>query len=213
MPSPFTTAFILEDLADCRDWLSQALAAAFPGIAVTSAASLQEGRSQLAAGLRPDIALIDLGLPDGSGVELIAAFHRHSPATLCVVASIYDDDEHIFPALRAGARGYLLKDQSVAAIVRALTGMAAGEPPLSPVIARRVLSFFSPAEPEALADLTAREREVLGCIARGLTQAETAQALGISRHTVTGYVKEIYRKLNVSSRAEAALLARDMGLA
>ncbi|OYY94327.1 MAG: DNA-binding response regulator [Hydrogenophilales bacterium 28-61-23] len=204
--------FILEDLPESQVWLSEALTQSFPGIAIDTAYCLREAREKLQTGAMPDIALIDLGLPDGIGIELIEFIQRRSPATLCIVASIYHDDGHIFPALRAGARGYLLKDQPIAAIVAALTGIAAGQPPLSPAIARRMLSFFQPLA--ALPDpaLTERETEVLRLISKGMTQAETARLLGISQHTVAGYVKEVYRKLNVSSRAEAALLARDMGL-
>lgn len=208
------TGFILEDLPESQDWLGKALATSFPGIAIDSAGSLAEARDKLAAGAAPDIALIDLGLPDGSGVEIIELICRLHPATVCVVASIYDDDGHVFPALRAGARGYLLKDQPVTGIVQALNGIAAGDPPLSPAIARRMLAFFNgPATPpDQDAELTGRETEVLRLIAKGMTQAETARLLGISPHTVTGYVKDLYHKLNVSSRAEAALRARDMGL-
>lgn len=204
--------FILEDLPESQAWLGQALAESFPGIAIATAYSLQEARARLAEGPMPDIALIDLGLPDGSGVEMIEYIQRRSPATLCIVASIYDDDSHVFPALRAGATGYLLKDQPVAAIVAALQGIASGQPPLSPAIARRMLAFFQPAQSLPDPCLTERETEVLRLISKGMTQAETARLLGISQHTVAGYVKELYRKLNVSSRAEAALLARDMGL-
>lgn len=206
------TGFILEDLPESQAWLSEALTRSFPGIAIDTAYTLYEAREKLLAGAMPDIALIDLGLPDGSGVELIEFIQRRSPATLCIVASIYHDDGHIFPALRAGARGYLLKDQPVAAIVAALTGIAAGQPPLSPAIARRMLSYFLPGPSLPDPALTERETEVLRLISKGMTQAETARLLGISQHTVAGYVKELYRKLNVNSRAEAALLARDMGL-
>lgn len=206
------TGFILEDLPESQVWLSEALTQSFPGIAIDTAFSLGEAREKLQAGAMPDIALIDLGLPDGSGVELIEYIQRHSPATLCIVASIYHDDGHIFPALRAGARGYLLKDQPIAAIVAALTGIAGGQPPLSPAIARRMLSFFQPGPALPTPTLTERETDVLRLISKGMTQAETGRLLGISQHTVSGYVKELYRKLNVNSRAEAALLARDMGL-
>lgn len=208
------TGFILEDLPESQVWLSEALTQSFPGIAIETAFSVQEAREKLGAGVMPDIALIDLGLPDGSGVELIEFIQRRTSDTLCIVASIYHDDGHIFPALRAGAQGYLLKDQPVAAIVAALTGIAGGQPPLSPAIARRMLSFFQPGPVPTTPEptLTERETDVLRMIAKGMTQAETGRLLGISQHTVAGYVKELYRKLNVSSRAEAALLARDMGL-
>jgi DNA-binding NarL/FixJ family response regulator len=212
------TGFILEDLPESQAWLSEALTQSFPGIQIDTAFTLQEARERLGhspakgQSAMPDIALIDLGLPDGSGVELIEFIQRRSPTTLCIVASIYHDDGHIFPALRAGARGYLLKDQPVAAIVSALTGIAGGQPPLSPALARRMLSYFQPAQSLPDPCLTERETEVLRLIAKGMTQAETARLLAISQHTVSGYVKELYRKLNVNSRAEAALLARDMGL-
>lgn len=206
------TGFILEDLPESQAWLARAMAESFPEIVIETAYSLREAREKLATPPFPDIALIDLGLPDGSGVEIIELIQRQSPNTLSIVASIYDDDGHIFPALRAGARGYLLKDQPVAGIVDALKGIAAGEPPLSPAIARRMLAFFQPAPSTQEIALTARETEVLRLVAKGMTKAETARMLGISPHTVTGYVKDIYRKLNVSSRAEAALIARDMGL-
>lgn len=202
---------ILEDLDESRHWLSRALVESFPGICVAFSDTVAEAKRIIKAGARPDIALIDLGLPDGSGIEVIELIAQHSPTTLCVVASIFDDDKHVFPALRAGARGYLLKDQPVHIIVRALSGIAAGEPPISPAIARRMLNFFHlPIEAPPL--LTERETEVLQLVSKGLTQAESARLLGISPHTVSGYVKDIYRKLNVTSRAEAALRARDMGL-
>jgi len=204
---------VLDDLPESRAWLVEALQYSFPGIQAAGVGSMQEARAWLAQGVAPDIALIDLGLPDGSGVELIEELNRNTPGCLCIVASIYDDDRHIFPALRAGAHGYILKDQSSDDIVPLLQGIAAGRPPLSPTIARKILSSFRPPQIEnGDAPLTPRESEVLSIIAKGMTLAETAAMLGISRHTVDGYVKDIYRKLNVSSRAEAALSARRMGL-
>ncbi|MEW5902743.1 MAG: response regulator transcription factor [Pseudomonadota bacterium] len=206
------TALILDDVADSQAWLSQALNTAFPGLALHCTGSLAEARAWLAAHAAPDIALIDLGLPDGSGVELIAELNRRAPQTLCVVASIFDDNEHLFPALRAGAQGYLLKDQPLPQIVELLKGIAAGSPPLSPAIARKLLGHFQPAPQPELEQLTERETEVLRYIAKGMTLPETARLLGISAHTISGYVKNIYRKLNISSRAEAAMTARNLGL-
>ena len=209
------TGFILEDLPESQAWLGQALTSSFPGITLVTVETLGEARERLALAPGPDIALIDLGLPDGSGVEIIELIQRLYPATRCVVASIYDDNEHLFPALRAGARGYLLKDQPIASLGASLSGIAAGEPPLSPAIARRMLAYFNPVElsgADTPVTLTPRETEVLRMIAKGMTQPETAQLLGLSQHTVSGYVKDLYRKLNVSSRAEAALRARDLGL-
>lgn len=208
----FRHSFILEDLPESRQWLGQALAAAFPGIAIETAASIQEAGLALSFGSSPDIALIDLGLPDGSGVTIIEQIKKTRPHCLCVVTSIYNDDAHVFPALRAGATGYLLKDQPIAVIVQALQGIASGTPPISPAIARRMLAFFQPTAQPDVPLLTERETDVLRIIAKGLTQAECARLLELSPHTVSGYVKDIYRKLNVCTRAEAALVARDMGL-
>ncbi len=208
------TALILDDLPESRHWLEQALLQSFREIAINMAESVDEAQRLILRGYRPDIALIDLGLPDGSGIEVIQMINLRSPATLCIVASIFADDRHVFPALRAGARGYLLKDQPIEVIVRALKGIASGEPPISPAIARRMLDHFSPTQNKNpnKQPLTERETEVLQLIAKGMTLVESARLLGISQHTVTGYVKEIYRKLNVSSRAEVTLLAREMGL-
>ncbi|TPW11663.1 MAG: response regulator [Halothiobacillaceae bacterium] len=174
---------------------------------------MAEARAWLSHVPAPDIALIDLGLPDGSGIELIERLNGTSAATLCVVATIYDDDAHLFPALRAGARGYILKDQGRDEAARLLLGIAAGHPPLSPSIARKILaSFQAPLPDPQRPTLTPREHEVLRYISKGMTLSETAQLLQLSRHTVDGYVKEVYRKLNVSSRAEVALAAQRLGL-
>lgn len=213
MPLLYANAVIVEDLPESQQWLAQALNVAFPGIAIGVCSSIAEARTQLTQGPAPEIALIDLGLPDGSGVIVVDEIKRRFPSCLCVIASIFNDDAHVFPALRAGAMGYLLKDQPIEAIVAALQGIAGGTPPISPAIARRMLAFFQPPQvDQQLPALTERENEVLRLIAKGLTQAECARLLGLSPHTVPGYVKDIYRKLNVCSRAEAALVARDLGL-
>lgn len=214
------TALILDDLADAQAWLSEALYLVFPEIQLACSSNLAEARNWLRTHPAPDLALIDLGLPDGSGVELIAELNHISPQTVCIVASIFDDDKHLFPALRAGAQGYLLKDQPQAQIIELLRGIATGSPPLSPAVARKMLRFFQPhtdaehiavPQPE-YAPLTSRESETLRCIAKGFTLPETAKMMSIGTNTVSGYVKSIYRKLNVSSRAEAALQAKNMGL-
>lgn len=206
------SALILDDVADSQTWLSQALTAVFADITLHCTGSLVEARAWLATHPAPDIALIDLGLPDGSGVELIAELNRNAPQTLCVVASIFDDNEHLFPALRAGAQGYLLKDQPLVQIIELLKGIAEGHPPLSPGIARKLLGYFKPVPKQEYEQLTERENEVLRFIAKGMTLPETSRLMGISPNTIPGYVKNIYRKLNVSSRAEAALTAQQLGL-
>jgi len=206
------TALILDDVPDSQSWLRQALASVYSDITLSCVGNLAEARAWLGSHSAPDIALIDLGLPDGSGVEFISELNRKAPQTLCIVASIFDDDEHLFPALRAGAQGYLLKDQPLAQIVELLKGAAEGRPPLSPSIARKMLSYFQPVSQPKQEQLTEREIEVLRFIAKGMTLPETARLMGISVNTIPGYVKNIYRKLNVCSRAEAAVTAQQMGL-
>lgn len=203
---------VVEDLAASAQWLARVLAQAFPGIAAVTAGTLQEAR-EAAAKTAPDIALVDLDLPDGSGVDLIREFARAYPACHCVVATIYADDRHLFPALRAGAQGYLLKDQPFERVVAALQAIGGGEPPLSPAIAQRLLRMFADEQSSTEeARLTARERETLVLIAKGFRLPDVAQQLGVTRHTAAGFIKAIYRKLNISSRAEAALEAARMGL-
>ncbi|MES0873429.1 response regulator transcription factor [Sinimarinibacterium thermocellulolyticum] len=204
--------WVVEDLSAPAQWLQDILAAAFPGLTVHHAGSLAAARGLLRAYV-PDIALIDLGLPDGSGVELIRELTPHQ--CQCVVTTIYADDRHLFPALRAGASGYLLKDQPTDKVVRALRGIVSGEPPLSPVIAQRLLRFFGGAvggADDGSAKLSNRERETLVLIAKGYRLPEVASQLGVSRNTAAGFIKAIYRKLDISSRAEATLEAARMGL-
>jgi DNA-binding NarL/FixJ family response regulator len=205
---------VVEDLGASAQWLARVLVQAFPGIQTATAETVQEARAA-ARRIQPDIALIDLDLPDGSGVDLIREFYRTYPNCQCVVATIYADDRHLFPALRAGAQGYLLKDQPLDRVVAALQAMNAGEPPLSPAIAQRLLRVFSDEQTQSTVEearLTARERETLVLIAKGFRLPDVAQQLGVTRHTAAGFIKAIYRKLNISSRAEAALEAARMGL-
>jgi DNA-binding NarL/FixJ family response regulator len=208
----FARALVVDDLAASRQWLARALGLAFPGIGIAEAASLAEATACLAQSM-PEIALIDLGLPDGSGVQLIERLQSPGAGTLCIVATVFDDDAHLFPALRAGAQGYVLKDQPPEALAEMLRGIADGQPPLSPSIARRLLRHFQPLPSAAPpAELTARETEVLRLVAKGYSAQQVADAFGLSRHTVTGYLKDIYRKLAVTTRAEATLEAARRGL-
>ena len=133
-----------------------------------------------------------------------------------MVTTIFEDDGHLFPALRAGAQGYVLKDLPQEQLAAMLVGIERGQPPLSPSIARRLLSFFNPPVPAASPDenpLTERETEVLRLIAKGFSVPKVAEQLGISRNTTAGYLKDIYRKLQVNSRAEATLAAARRGAA
>jgi DNA-binding NarL/FixJ family response regulator len=206
----------LEDLPEIRAWLSSLVLQVFPDAQIAEAARVHDALGLVSA-IKFDLALVDLGLPDGSGVDVVAALREHQPETQSVVVTIHDDDEHLFPALQAGAFGYILKEQARELIIEQLQRISQGEPPLSPSIARRVMAYFTEkAKPQASllphVSLTDRESEVLLRVAKGYTLPEIGVQLGLSRHTIADYVKQIYRKLNVSSRAEAALEAQRMGL-
>ena len=213
-------ALIVEDLPDSRIWLTGVVLAAFPALQITTAARCDQALACIREH-KFDLALIDLGLPDGSGIDVVGALYQHQPNALSVVVTIYDDDDHIFPALQAGAFGYLLKEQAQAVLVNQLLRISQGEPPLSPQIARRMLSHFGrqPQRPQVrdnqLHDevkLTVRETDVLQRVAKGYTLPEIALEFSLSKYTIGDYIKQVYRKLNISSRAEATLEAARRGL-
>ena len=210
---------LLEDLPEIRAWMKALVTRVFPSSRIHEAARVNDAL-ELVASIKFDLALLDLGLPDGSGVEVVEALRDKQPDTQSVV-TIHDDDEHLFPALQAGAFGYLLKEQPRELIAEQLKRMSAGEPPLSPSIARRVIAHFAaqaavkPARSTNVpprAALSERETDVLLRVAKGFTLPEIGDQMNLSRHTIADYVKAVYRKLNVNSRAEAALEAQRMGL-
>lgn len=199
---------IVEDVPDVRSWLAEVALSVFPEACIAEAAHLSRARELLAEST-VDLALIDIHLPDGNGIDLVREITDRDSACYCVMATVFSDDQHLFDALRAGAQGYLLKDQTSDQIARHLRGIVDDQPPLSPRVARRVLQFFCPPKGD---ELTAREVEVLSLIARGLRLKEVSAELGISVHTVGDHVKNIYRKLQVTNRAEATLQAARRGL-
>lgn len=244
---------ILEDNPVAREFLSRVLKESFSDpITITEAGDLETARAQIALtgpgglhGTDPfKLMLLDLELPDGNGLELLDELRQY-PATK-VVTTLYSDDEHLFPALQCGADGYLLKEDRFEVLVDELRKIVLGQPPLSPAIARRLLTHFrlgtgpAPAEPPPAATvsfsanvpsngstgkapvpierqvemphLTPREIEVLTYLSKGFTIKEIANLMGIKWFTVNDHIKSIYRKLNVSSRAEAAVLASKQGL-
>lgn len=196
------------------------------------------GAPALPSGSEPfKLVLVDLELPDGNGLDLLSEMVGH-PATR-IVTTLYSDDEHVFPALQRGADGYLLKEDRFEVLAEELQKIVRGQPPLSPAIARRLLAHFrtgdappvradgghSPgdfeparsATPRVYAEpdhehLTPRETEVLTYLSEGFTIKEIASLMSIRWFTVNDHIKAIYRKLNVSSRAEAAVLASKQGL-
>lgn len=165
--------------------------------------------------LKPDVLLVDLGLPSGSGIELIRYAHQHLPQTDVMVVTVFGDEPHVMASLEAGATGYLLKDAQAADLADQVRMLHAGGSPISPVIARQLLLRLAP-EPAPPSDaevlLSPQERQVLTYSAKGFSFEEIARMLGVSRHTVMTYVKRSYRKLQVHSKTEAIYEARKLGL-
>ena len=232
---------ILEDNPVARGFLCRVVRESFSDVSsITEAGDLEAVRRLLGhapgkpaqASSDPfQLILVDLELPDGSGLELLSELTAY-PATR-IVTTLYSDDDHLFPALQHGADGYLLKEDRFEVLVEELQKIVRGQPPLSPAIARRLLTHFrsgegfpasmtmssstptAPAAPVMPMDherLTPRESEVLTYLSKGFTIKEIANLMGIKWFTVNDHIKSIYKKLNVSSRAEAAVLASKQGL-
>ncbi len=215
----FHTALVLEDIETANHWMAERLREIFPHIQVDQAFNLKQANHFLKLNIGYDIALIDLGLPDGDGLEIIDYCTQHSPQTIMVVVTIFEDDQHLFKAIQQGAQGYLLKDMDETSFAQHLLQIAHGDSVLSPLFTKKIMQYMRQISQNSVAKslpivlpLTRREKEVLACIGRGLSVNDTAQQLAISVHTVSSYIKEIYRKLDISSRAEAVLIALQYGL-
>lgn len=207
-------ALIVEDVSETRRWLGEIIIETFPECQIDEATDRRSGNYAIARG-GYDLALIDLGLPDGSGLDVLRTLKTSSPTTLCVITTVMADDVHIVAALSAGAEGYILKETPPAIIARQLAALVEGVPALSPSIAQRIMQHFRLTGPTAQVDaqLTTREQEVLGLIGRGLRNGEAAAQLEVSENTIASHIKAIYRKLGISTRAEASWHATQMGLA
>jgi two-component system nitrate/nitrite response regulator NarL len=243
---------IVEDNPVARSFLCRVVRESFSDtIVITECGDLESARRHVGNPYNPNRApapadvfkliLVDLELPDGNGMELLAELTQY-PSTK-IVTTLYSDDDHLFPALQCGADGYLLKEDRFEVLVEELQKIVRGQPPLSPAIARRLLAhfrqgagigpvgagaLFSPpvsgfqssraattVDRHALVEyerLTPRESEVLTYLSKGFTIKEIASLMGIKWFTVNDHIKSIYKKLNVSSRAEAAVLASKQGL-
>jgi DNA-binding NarL/FixJ family response regulator len=166
--------------------------------------------------------LVDLGLPDGSGIDVIRAAHDKWPDCNIMVSTAFGDEMHVMQSLEAGATGYLLKDSSTASIASEIRSLHQGGSPISPLIARQILMRFrhedtsqplAATSPSATrARLSIREQQVLEYITKGFNSDEIAGLMGVSRHTVLTFVRRIYKKLEVSSKTEAIYEARSQGL-
>ncbi|GLX47934.1 DNA-binding response regulator [Streptomyces hygroscopicus subsp. hygroscopicus] len=190
-----------------------------PGIEVIGAAGDGEEAVRLVGELAPDVVLMDLRMPRCDGVEATRRIREQYPGTQVVVLTTYADDESLFPALRAGARGYLTKDAGGEEIVRAVESVLSGEAGLSPSVQRRLLERLSQAEPQPLPaapappdGLTTRETEVLVLIAEGLSNQEIARRLHVSTATVKTHINNLFAKTGLKDRAQAVRYAYGKGL-
>jgi DNA-binding NarL/FixJ family response regulator len=194
----------------------RALLAADSDTEVLGEATTGEEAVALAVALQPDIVLMDLKMPGLGGIEATRRILHASPTTRILVVTMFEDDGSVFTALRAGARGYVLKGANPDEVLRAIRVVADGEAIFSPAVATRLLGFFGEIRPEVLPrafpELTDREREILGLIAQGRGNAEIARRLFLSPKTVANHVSNIFGKLQVADRAQALLRAREAGL-
>ncbi|MDX1663645.1 MAG: response regulator transcription factor [Candidatus Promineifilaceae bacterium] len=194
----------------------RALLESMPGIEVIGEA--QNGREAVAMATeqQPDVVLMDLQMPEGSGLGATRELSEVSPSVYILVVTLFEDDESVFAALQAGARGYILKDADEEEMMRAIRAVGKGEAIFSPAIATRVLDYFAAGRrhvgEEIFPELTDREREILTLIARGDTNADIAEQLTIAVKTVRNHVSNIYSKLQVADRAQAVIRAREAGL-
>jgi len=217
---------IVEDDPGFRDALSKAVQAS-PDMQLASMAGTRAEGLAMLQGPPADVLLVDLGLPDGSGIDVIVAAVAQWPSCNIMVSTTFGDETHVMRSIEAGAAGYLLKDSSPAKMIDEIRSLASGGSPISPIIARQVLARFrgaaattAPAAPAAPgtagadqgAILSVREKEVLDYITRGFTAQEIARLMQLSPFTVRTFVRRIYSKLKVTSKTEAIYEARTLGL-
>ena len=205
---------IVDDHPHFRDGM-RALLSSVSDLEVVGEARDGEAAISLAEKLQPDVILMDLGMPGVNGIEATRRILHTSPHVSVLVISMQEDDDSVFAALQAGARGYLLKGALKAEILRSIRSVASGEAIFGPAIARRLMQYFAtprPTAPEAFPGLTDREREILGLIARHETNPEIANRLHLSQKTVRNHVSNIFTKLQVADRAQAIIRAREAGL-
>jgi DNA-binding NarL/FixJ family response regulator len=206
---------IADDHSHFREGLKALLVSA-PDLEVVGEAGDGGEAVSLAADLQPDIILMDLGMPVVGGIEATRRILRTSPHIAILVVSMFEDDDSVFAALQAGARGYLLKGALKAEILRSIRAVSSGEAIFGPAIARRLMQYFSnphpAAPPDAFPELTEREHEILELIARHETNPEIAKRLHLSQKTVRNHVSNIFTKLQVADRAQAIIRAREAGL-
>jgi DNA-binding NarL/FixJ family response regulator len=213
--SPIRRVLLVDDHPLFRDGVRAALASA-DDLEVVGEAEDVAGAVALAAELSPDVVLMDLGLPDGSGIDATRAILAASPSVRVLVMTMTSDDEAVVAAMRAGARGFVVKGSGRADLLRSVRSVADGQAVFGPDVADRLTGYFSslgslPGR-EAFPQLTEREREVLGLMARGFDNRRIARELFLSDKTVRNHVSNVMAKLDAEDRAEAVLRARNAGL-
>ncbi len=210
---PASRIYVLEDHPQTLKQLCEAVEADGRLELVGSGSSLADARCFLDSNTNVDAVLADLGLPDGNGIEFIKQLQKLKSKPKVLVITAFGDDHNVISAIEAGATGYLLKERQNTDIADAICSVLAGESPISPSIARHLLKRFqSPeTEPETI-DVTAREIEVLQMIVKGFTFKEIAEYMEISVNTISSHVQNIYEKMSVNSRSEAAFEAVQQGL-
>lgn len=194
----------------------RSLLASMDDVEVVGEATTGREAIEMADEQQPDVVLMDLQMPEGGGLAATRAIAESHPQTCILVITLFEDEESVFAALQAGARGYVLKDAGEEEMMSAIRAVGRGEAIFSPSIASRLIDYFAGARAtlpqEVFPELTEREREVLDLIARGRTNADIAEGLSISLKTVQNHVSNIYGKLQVADRAQAAIRAREAGL-
>lgn len=206
------SVLVADDHPVFRSGLS-ALLHSEPGIDVVAEADDGAAAVELAAELQPDVVVMDLHMPGLDGIEATRQITSASPRIAVLVLTMFDDDDSVFAAMRAGARGYLLKGSNQAEVVRAVLAVGSGAATFGPAVAARVIEFFSrPVKSSAFPQLTDREHEILALLAEGRGNPAIATRLGISAKTVRNHVSNIFTKLSVADRAHAIIAAREAGL-
>lgn len=220
---PSIRVAVVEDDLNFQNALMAAMRTA-PDMTLLGVASTRSQGLRMLEGEQADVLLVDLGLPDGSGIDVIRAAHVQWPACNIMVSTAFGDETHVVQSIEAGASGYLLKDSAPERLVLEIRSLHAGGSPISPLIARQILTRFRQpvqaatapvgrSEPRSRRDeLSARETETMEFITKGFSTNEIAALMSVSQHTVLTYVRRIYAKLEVNSRTEAVYEARNQGL-
>ncbi len=211
MPEPPITVLLADDHPLFRKGL-RALLQTMPGMKVVGEATDGNEVVAMTQSLRPSLVLLDLQMPGSDGLTAIRRLTATDPGLHILVVTMFADDDSVFAALRAGARGYVLKDTDDEEMTRAILAVGNGEAIFSPAIATRIMAFFAGRTAEPFPGLTSSERNVLQLMARGLPNEAIATRLSLSSKTVRNYVSNIFGRLHVASRAQAIVRARDAGI-